>query len=147
MTIKIGELAQRTGCEVVTIRYYEKEGLLPEPERSGGNYRLYGDDHVRRLQLIRHCRALDMSLGEIRALLNLWDRPAQDCGEVNTLLDEHIRQVDARIEAFLQLRQQLAALREKCVGARPVEACGILQGLAECSAHATSSHCGDGAGT
>ena len=95
MEIRIGELAQRTGCEVVTIRYYEKEGLLPEPARSSGNYRLYGEEQVKRMQFIRHCRSLDMSLGEIRTLLNLWDSPTQDCGKVNALLDDHIRQVEA----------------------------------------------------
>jgi Cd(II)/Pb(II)-responsive transcriptional regulator len=104
MEIRIGELAQRTGCEVVTIRYYEKEGLLPEPARSSGNYRLYGEEQVKRMQFIRHCRSLDMSLGEIRTLLNLWDSPTQDCGKVNALLDDHIRQVEARVEALLQLR-------------------------------------------
>ncbi|WP_354687858.1 MerR family transcriptional regulator, partial [Cupriavidus necator] len=62
MGIRIGELAKRTDCEIVTIRYYEKEGLLPEPARSSGNFRLYGDVHVERLQLIRHCRSLDMTL-------------------------------------------------------------------------------------
>lgn len=139
MEIRIGELAHRSGCEVVTVRYYEKEGLLPEPGRSRGNYRLYGEDHIRRLRFIRHCRSLDMSLGEIRALLDLWDRPTQDCGEVNALVDEHIRQADARVEALLRLRQYLAALRERCTGARPVEACGILQGLADCSCHTGSS--------
>ena len=139
MEIRIGELAQRTGCEVVTIRYYEKEGLLPEPARSSGNYRLYGEEQVKRMQFIRHCRSLDMSLGEIRTLLNLWDSPTQDCGKVNALLDDHIRQVEARVEALLQLRLHLTALREKCAGARPVEACGILQGLVNCSCHTVST--------
>ena len=139
MEIRIGELAQRTGCEVVTIRYYEKEGLLPEPARSSGNYRLYGEEQVKRMQFIRHCRSLDVSLGEIRTLLDLWDRPTQDCGEVNALLDEHIQQVEVRVEALLQLRQHLTALREKCAGARPVEACGILQGLVDCSCHTVST--------
>lgn len=139
MEIRIGELAQRTGCEVVTIRYYEKEGLLPEPARSSENYRLYGEEQVKRMQFIRHCRSLDMSLGEIRTLLNLWDSPTQDCGKVNALLDDHIRQVEARVEALLQLRLHLTALREKCAGARPVEACGILQGLVNCSCHTVST--------
>ena len=80
MKIRIGELAQRTRCEVVTIRYYEKEGLLPAPARSSGNFRLYGDAHIERLQFIRHCRSLDMTLSEVRALLGLRDNPTQDCG-------------------------------------------------------------------
>ena len=65
MEIRIGDLAKRSGCEVVTIRYYEKEGLLPKPARSGGNFRLYGEAHIERLQFIRHCRSLDMTLLQI----------------------------------------------------------------------------------
>jgi len=103
MEIRIGDLAKRSGCVAVTIRYYEKEGLLPKPARSGGNFRLYGDAHIERLQFIRHCRSLDMTLSEIRALLGLRDNPTQDCGEVNVLLDTHIQQVEVRVEALLQL--------------------------------------------
>ena len=139
MEIKIGELAKRTGCEVVTIRYYEKEGLLPKPARSGGNFRLYGDAHIERLQFIRHCRSLDMTLSEIRALLGLRDNSAQDCGEINILLDTHIQQVKVRVESLLQLMQHLLALREQCSGARPVQACGILRGLVNCNCHAVSA--------
>lgn len=135
MEIKIGELAKRTGCEVVTIRYYEKEGLLPEPARSDGNFRLYGAAHVERLRFIRHCRSLDMSLSEIRTLLGLRDSPTRDCGEVNALLDAHIQQVEVRMEVLLQLKRHLLALRETCSGARPVEACGILQGLSDGDCH------------
>ena len=56
MKVKIGELAKMTGCQVVTIRYYEKEGLLKRPERTERNYRLYGDEDIARLRFIRHCR-------------------------------------------------------------------------------------------
>ena len=63
-SLKIGELAKQTGCLVETIRYYEREGLLLEPPRSEGNYRLYTDIHSERLQFIRHCRSLDMTLEE-----------------------------------------------------------------------------------
>jgi Cd(II)/Pb(II)-responsive transcriptional regulator len=130
MGIKIGDLAKQTGCEVVTIRYYEKEGLMPEPPRSEGNFRLYGDTHIERLQFIRNCRSLDMTLGEVRTLLALRDAPVQECGEVNTLIDEHIREVEARVEALLRLKQHLMSLREKCSGTWSADSCPILQGLA-----------------
>lgn len=133
MEIKIGELAKRTRCEIVTIRYYEKEGLLPKPARSDGNFRLYGDAHVECLQFIRHCRSLDMTLVEIRALLESRDNPNQNCDEVNVLLDGHIQQVEARMETLLQLKQRLVVLRNTCTGARAVESCGILHGLSVCS--------------
>ncbi len=139
MNIKIGELARRTECQVETIRYYEKEGLLPKPMRSRGNYRLYGEAHVERLQFIRHCRSLDMTLSEVRALLRYRDIPDRDCGEVDALLDEHLHQVEIRIEELLQLRRHLVALREKCSGARATESCGILQGLSDGTCHSLSS--------
>ena len=78
MEIRIGELAQRTGCEVVTVRFYEKEGLLPAPARSSGNYRLYSEAHIERLQFIRHCRSLDMSLGG--RFVRCWDCAISPCG-------------------------------------------------------------------
>lgn len=83
--LRIGELAQRTGTQVETIRYYEREGLLPEPARSEGNYRLYDRAHAERLSFIRHCRSLDMTLDEIRVLLQFRDAPEQNCGEVNAV--------------------------------------------------------------
>lgn len=130
MQIKIGELARRVGCEVVTIRFYEQKGLLPEPSRSSGNFRLYGEAHIERLQFIRHCRSLDLSLGEIQALLEMRDNPARDCIEVTTLLGAHIQQIETRIEALSQLKQDLIILHDQCAGARPVESCEILRGLA-----------------
>jgi DNA-binding transcriptional MerR regulator len=93
--MKIGELANLTQTQVETIRYYEREGLLPETARTGGNYRIYGDAHAARLSFIRHCRGLDMTLDEIRILLHFKDAPSENCGEVNALLDEHIGHVAA----------------------------------------------------
>ena len=72
-SLKIGELAERTDCQVESIRYYEQEKLLPEPARNRGNYRVYGEEHVERLSFIRNCRLLDMSLAQIRALLGFYD--------------------------------------------------------------------------
>lgn len=135
MAIKIGELAKRTRCQVETIRYYETAGLLPKPSRSTGNFRLYGEAHAERLQFIRHCRSLDMTLDEIRALLKYRDVPVKDCGEVNTLIDEHIRDVEVRIDELGRLKQHLVALRRRCSGVKPTDACGILQGLSHCSCH------------
>lgn len=136
MPIKIGELAKCTETTVETIRFYEKEGLLPEPSRSEGNYRLYGDGHIERLRFIRHCRTLDMALGEIRVLLQYRDTPTENCGDVNALLDEHIDAVETRINELLQLKQHLVTLRRKCVSTASTEACGILGALADQSCHA-----------
>lgn len=135
MLIKIGELAKRTGATVETIRYYEKEGLLPEPSRSAGNYRLYDDTHIERLQFILHCRTLDMTLDEVRVLLQYWDEPDRDCGNVDALLDEHIEAVEVRIEELMQLKQHLMDLRKKCLSSASAVSCGILNALADNSCH------------
>jgi Cd(II)/Pb(II)-responsive transcriptional regulator len=127
--LKIGELAKRTDCHVETIRYYEREGLLPAPARSEGNYRMYGAVHVERLQFIRHCRSLDMTLDEIRNLLHFKDAPEESCGEVNDLLDKHIGHVADRIEELQALQQQLLELRARCGSAQAAKDCGILQQL------------------
>lgn len=135
MLIKIGELAKRTGATVETIRYYEKEGLLPAPSRSDGNYRLYREAHIERLQFILHCRTLDMTLDEVRVLLQYWDEPDKDCGNVNTLLDEHIRAVENRMQELVQLKHHLTILRQKCITEAPAISCGILNALADNSCH------------
>ena len=135
MLIKIGELATRTGATVETIRYYEKEKLLPEPARSQGNYRLYREAHIERLQFILHCRTLDMTLDEVRTLLQYWDKPEENCDEVNVLLDEHIEAVKIRMAEIAQLKQHLLVLRQKCASAAPAELCGILNALADNSCH------------
>lgn len=135
MPIKIGELAKRTGATVETIRYYEKEALLPEPTRSSGNYRLYNDEHMERLQFVLHCRSLDMTLDEVRILLGYWDEPNTECGNVNDLLDEHIRAVATRMNELAHLKQHLIALRQKCMSESTAESCGILNTLADNASH------------
>lgn len=127
----ISALARESGCQVETIRYYEREGLLPAPERSSGNYRLYRQHHVERLRFIRHCRSLDMTLDEIRSLLGWRDRPEENCGEVNVLLDQHIDHVARRIGELQALEQQLRALRSRCQQAQATRDCRILQTLTD----------------
>ncbi|GAC1030369.1 Cd(II)/Pb(II)-responsive transcriptional regulator [Pseudomonas sp. No.21] len=127
--MKIGELARLTDCPVETIRYYEREGLLPEPSRSEGNYRQYTYAHVERLAFIRHCRSLDMTQQEIRELLRLRDSPEADCTAANRLIDEHIHHVEVRIAELRSLQEQLRQLRAHCQTAGSSESCGILREL------------------
>jgi len=128
--MKIGELAQVAQCTVETVRYYEKEGLLPAPARTAGNFRMYGPEHVERLRFIRNCRALDMSHEEIRSLLRLADQPGEGCGAINAVFEQHMAHVDERIRELTHLKQQLAELRQRCQSEQGVDECGILQGLA-----------------
>ncbi|WBS00494.1 Cd(II)/Pb(II)-responsive transcriptional regulator [Pseudoduganella sp. SL102] len=129
--MKIGELAKQTGCDVETIRFYEKSGLLDEPVRTASGYRAYQAVHLERLQFIRHCRSLQIGLQDIRTLLDLQARPSAGCDHVNALLDQHIAAVQSRMAALRTLETQLIALRRKCNAPHSVEECGILQNLAD----------------
>jgi Cd(II)/Pb(II)-responsive transcriptional regulator len=144
--MKIGELAKATDCPVETIRYYERENLLPEPARSDGNYRVYTQAHVERLTFIRNCRILDMTLEEIRSLLDLRDSPEDRCDSVNHLIDDHIQHVKARIDGLVALQQQLVELRQRCHSEAENAQCGILQRLevtgAVTAPEAEASHVG-----
>ena len=137
--MRIGNLAEVTATPVETIRFYEREGLLPAAQRTENNYRLYTAAHADRLTFIRQCRNLDMALDEIRSLLRLRDAPSQDCGEVNTLLDEHIGHVGQRIRELRALEKDLKALRARCRAPNAIQACGILSELDGPASHGHSA--------
>lgn len=133
--MKIGELARAAATQSETIRYYEREGLLPQAARTESNYRHYDSSHVQRLAFIRHCRSLDMTLAEIRTLLHFKDAPEENCTQVNTLLDEHIGHVVKRIKELKVLEKELRALRLSCAsGGQQAADCGILEGLDKAAA-------------
>jgi Cd(II)/Pb(II)-responsive transcriptional regulator len=127
--LKIGQLAQRVGCHVETIRYYEREGLLPKPKRSSGNYRLYSERYVERLLFIRRCRSLGMTLKEVDRLLRLREKPEGSCNQVNWLLDAHIAAVTLRVAELQLLQKHLKKLRRLCVATRSIKDCVILSEL------------------
>ena len=129
--MKIGELAKLTNCQVETIRYYEREGLLPSPERTEGNYRFYTQAHLETLSFIRNCRTLDMTHDEIRQLLRYRDDPTSDCAGVNELIDDHIEHVRSRIASLQTLQAQLIELRRNCSAGGEAAACEILHQLTQ----------------
>ena len=129
--MKIGELAIASGTPVDTIRFYEREGLLPAPARNEANYRQYEAVHLERLQFIRASRNLDMSLQEIRALLQVRDDPDADPHAADRVLDAHIEHVSHRIRELRAMERQLKALRARCANGALADECGVLIGLAE----------------
>ncbi len=132
--MRIGDLAKATGMPVETIRYYEREGLLPAAARADNNYRVYQPAHLERLAFIRQCRSLDMALEEIRALLALRDGPADNCAQINELLDAHIEHVARRIRELKVLQKDLRSLRDRCPTPHALAECGILNGLEQAAA-------------
>jgi len=136
--MKIGELGERTGVDGATIRYYEREGLLPQARRSANGYRHYGERHAERLAFIRHCRPLDMPLAEIRTLLALASAPEVSCARVNGLIDEQLARLHARLASMKALERKLQALRRRCNSKGARNPCGILEDLV---AAAHGEHC------
>ena len=114
--MRIGQLADALGCTVETIRFYEKQGLLPAPHRTNGNFRKYDEEYVQRLSFICNCRSLDLSLNEIKTLLSLENHNEQRTEEINRLLDRHIKDVAKRIHELAHLRMKLIELKEKTIG-------------------------------
>ena len=109
--MKIGELARRTLHTAETIRYYERMGLLPAPRRFANNYRDYGEVHVGRLEFIRHCRTLDISLDEIRSLLeSIEDGSPEGADRAHVMIHRHLEAVEARMAELRRLREQLCSL-------------------------------------
>ncbi|TQV81719.1 MerR family transcriptional regulator [Denitrobaculum tricleocarpae] len=126
----IGRLSRETGCKIPTIRYYEQIGLLPEPGRSAGNQRVYGQQHLSRLAFIRHSRELGFSQAEIRQLLNLADHPEQPCAEVNAIAQRHLDEVNRRIERLESLKAELERMVHACQGGK-VGDCRVIDTLAD----------------
>ncbi len=129
--MKISELAKRAGCDVETVRFYEKSGLLDDPVRTAAGYRQYQAVHLERLQFIRHCRSLQVGLQDIRTLLELQARPTAGCEHVDAILERHIAAIQSRMATLRLLEAQLTALRHQCHTSHSVEECGILKNLAE----------------
>jgi DNA-binding transcriptional MerR regulator len=128
--LKIGRLAAMTGTTVETVRYYERIGLLFEPGRTGGNYRVYGTDDLNRLNFIRHARGLGFEICEIRSLLDLADHPERDCSEADVIATGHLNAIEAKIEQLELLRTELVRMVGACRGGRAAD-CRVLEVLGD----------------
>lgn len=124
----IGRLSKHTGCNVETIRYYEKVGLLPAPPRTAGGHRMYGSDHAKRLGFIRRSRELGFSLDEIRALLNLADGGEYNCGSVKRITIHHLQSVKDKIRDLRKLERTLTTISNECEGGI-APSCPIIEAL------------------
>lgn len=128
--MNIGALGRLTGTNVETVRYYERIGLLPPPPRTTGNYRSYGETHVRRLSFIRRARGLGFHLDTVRALLDVADRPDQSCEAVDALARAQLAEVEAKIADLIRLRDELVRVQAQCHGGSVAE-CRIIEALCD----------------
>jgi len=123
----IGALSRESGVNLETIRYYERGGLLPAPQRSASGYRHYREADVRRVRFIRRGRELGFSLEEIRALLRLASQPRSPCAEADSLVQEHLVAVEERIRDLEMIRQELRKLAD--CHSTEAEHCRLLEAL------------------
>ena len=129
MALTIGDLGKATNTKVETIRYYERIGLLATPDRTGGNYRAYGQDALARLSFIRRARDLGFSLDQVRELLTLASQDQRDCGSVDAIANSHLAEIDRKLADLAALRRELSAVIASCNGGKIAE-CRILESLA-----------------
>lgn len=124
----VGQLAKATGTKAVTIRYYERLGLLPPAARSASGYRLYTTTERDRLVFIRRSRALGFSLDDVRELLDLADQSEASCAAVDAKVAEQLEQVRTRLHDLRALETELQRLSECCEGG-VIDECRIIESL------------------
>lgn len=135
--ILMGTLAKLTGVGVETIRFYEREGLLPEPPRSAAGYRLYDDDAVRRVRFIRKAKDLGFTLAETRDLLELRVTDPFACDGVAARARLKIESIEKRIRDLKRVRRVLQELEQACAANQETGECPILEALDDESPTAT----------
>jgi MerR family mercuric resistance operon transcriptional regulator len=135
--MKIGHLAEETGVHLETIRYYQRLGLVPKPEREYGSVRRYGEDAISRLRFIKRAQALGFSLDEVRLLLEL--SVGQHCAETRTLAGKKLQLVEKKISDLRRIRAALSKLVRACDTGRKGGGCPIIESFARDAATGRSS--------
>lgn len=126
--LPIGALSKQSGVNIETIRYYERIGIMPKPQRSAGGYRIYGPEHLKRLTFVRRGRELGFSLNELRALLRLVDGHAYTCIQVHDLAVEHLAEIRRKIADLRRLQRVIGDIAAQCSGDQIPE-CPIIDAL------------------
>jgi Cu(I)-responsive transcriptional regulator len=127
--LSIGDLSRATGVKVVTIRYYERIGLMPVPPRTEGNYRAYRPEHVRWLRFIRRCRDLGFTLDQVRDLLRLSSEKTRACQEVDRMTKLHLSTIEEKIADLARLAAELRRISRCCNGDGLIADCRIVEAL------------------
>lgn len=128
--LTIGKLAARTGVGVETIRYYERSGFLPAPDRLPSGYRVYGSATINKVRFIREAQSLGFSLSEISDLLSLTDDPEADCAQVNERAQTKLQEIKDKIHRLQLMQASLERLAKYCpADEQPLSECSIINHL------------------
>lgn len=130
---RIGALAKASGVTVETLRFYEKQGLLPEPQRSDAGYRLYPEGSLNQVAFILRAKAVGFSLKDIAGLLDIEvNRDRETCQTVKDFAQEKLVEIEAKIQELEQMRSALKQISDACCGGNlPASHCTILTALAD----------------
>jgi Hg(II)-responsive transcriptional regulator len=129
MALRTGEVAEQAGVNVETLRYYERRGLLSEPERRPSGYREYPDETVQIVRFIKGAQELGFSLEEVQQLLRLRNARGRSCNSVREAAQEKQREIERKIEALKRMSRALARLVEACETRQDTRACPLLDAL------------------
>ncbi len=129
--LRIGEVANRSGIGIETIRYYERQGLLAEPDRRPSGYRQYDEAVVSRLGFIRNAKELGFTLAEIKELLGLWFDVNTKCVHVRQRAEQKITNIEDKIRSLQKMKRSLKTIVSQCVNRDAVDACPLWLGLDE----------------
>ena len=124
--LQIGEVAKRSGLGVDTVRFYERERLIPKAGRSPAGYRRYPESVVKQLLFIQHAKTLGFSLKEIGELIELRNTPKATCSSVKAKAQEKLADIQKKIDALEGIRSTLIPLVNQCQSADPINGCPIL---------------------
>lgn len=127
--LKIGQVAAQGGVNLQTLRYYEREKLLPEPPRLASGYRVFSEDTVRRVRFIKRAQRLGFTLAEIRELLSLRVDRQDGSGAVRALAKKKIDEIEQKISSLQAMKTALEHLTDKCSGKGPSSECPILESI------------------
>lgn len=125
----IGQVAKRGAVNIETVRYYERQGLIPPPPRRESGYREYPEGTVRRIRFIKRAQELGFSLKEIAELLALRVGPGTTCTDVRRLAAVKIGEIEEKMETLGKMKGVLAQLTTECEGRGPTSECPILEAL------------------
>ncbi len=129
-TMTVGKLAKAAGVNIETVRFYERQQLMPKPERTAGGHRLFDDSDVARLRFIHRAKDVGFTLKEIHDLLFLRDSEIATCEDVCEMAERKIEEIQRKIAMLTEMRDHLAALTNLCPGGeRSIECCNIIKGL------------------
>lgn len=129
MSLRSSTLAERGGVNLQTIRYYEREGLLPKPPRLKSGYRVFPETAVLRVHFIKRAQELGFQLSEVRQLLSIQIDPAKECSDVQRLAKAKVEDIEARIRTLQSMKRVLSKLADACPGCGPSSECPILESI------------------